>query len=113
MNLLRRTLMALGSLTFLALVIALAAPKAAHGIVATFVQVVNTAANPVPNRDVNNPGNQPFWAQIGIGAGVPYSVTVPSTTSMGQSVVRLVIRKLTVRVLLVIRGIYQGLRSPP
>lgn len=40
--------MAIGSITVLALIIALAAPRAAHGIVATFVQVVNTSAQPVP-----------------------------------------------------------------
>jgi hypothetical protein len=93
MDVLRRIFMALGGISVIALVAGLAAPKAAHGIVATFVQVVNTAANPVPNRDVNNSGNQPFWAQIGIGP-FPYSVTVPSTTSMGQPVVRLVIQEI-------------------
>jgi hypothetical protein len=94
MDVLRRIVMTLGGITVIALVAALAAPKATHGIVATFVQVVNTAANPVPNRDVNNPGNQPFWAQIGIGPAVPYSVTVPNTTNMGQAVIRLVIQEV-------------------
>jgi hypothetical protein len=37
MNILRRTVMAIGGMTVVALVIALAAPKAAHGIVATLV----------------------------------------------------------------------------
>jgi hypothetical protein len=48
MNILRRTVMAIGGMTVVALVIVLAAPKAAHGIVATFVQVVNTPTNAIP-----------------------------------------------------------------
>jgi hypothetical protein len=48
MNILRRTLMAIGGMAVVSLVIALAAPKAAHALVATLVQVVNTTANPVP-----------------------------------------------------------------
>jgi hypothetical protein len=44
MNILRRAVMAIGSMTVVALFIALAAPKAVHGIVATLV------------RDVDNPG---------------------------------------------------------
>src|ERR1700686_2234680 len=44
MNILRRTAMAIGGMTVVALLIVLAAPKAAHGIVATLVQVTNTPA---------------------------------------------------------------------
>ncbi len=47
MNLLRRVVIGIGSITAVALVLALAAPKAAHGIVATFVQVVNPPSSPV------------------------------------------------------------------
>jgi hypothetical protein len=54
MNLFRRTVMTLGSMTVVALVIALAAPKVAHGIVATLVQVTNPASNPVNVTDVSS-----------------------------------------------------------
>jgi hypothetical protein len=36
------------------------APKAAHAVTAALVQVTNTSANPVPNRDQDNPALQPF-----------------------------------------------------
>ena len=48
MNLLRKVVTAVGGFTVIALVIGLAAPKAAHGLVATLVQVANTTSNPVP-----------------------------------------------------------------
>jgi hypothetical protein len=54
MNFLRKTASAFGALLFAALLIAALAPKAAHGVVATLVQVANTATNPVPNRDIDN-----------------------------------------------------------
>jgi len=58
MNVLRRTVLAVGGMVIVALVIALAAPKTAHGIVATLVQVANTTANPVPVTPVQDPAVQ-------------------------------------------------------
>lgn len=48
MNLLRRVVIGIGSITVVALVLALAAPKTTRAIVSTLVTVVNTSANPVP-----------------------------------------------------------------
>ncbi len=48
MNFAKRLLMVAGAVALAGTFGALLAPKAAHGIVATFVQVVNTSANPVP-----------------------------------------------------------------
>jgi hypothetical protein len=52
MSILRRAVMAIGGMTVVALVIALAAPKAAHGIVATLVQVVNSPLSPTKPSDL-------------------------------------------------------------
>jgi hypothetical protein len=52
MKILRRTVIAIGGMTALALVIALAAPKAAHGVVATLVQVVNSPLSPTKPSDL-------------------------------------------------------------
>ncbi len=48
MNFVKRLLMVAGAVALAGIFGALLAPKAAHGIVATLVQVVNTPANPVP-----------------------------------------------------------------
>jgi hypothetical protein len=42
------------------LVLIVVTPRAAHAITAALVQVVNTSANPIPNRDQDNPAQQPF-----------------------------------------------------
>jgi hypothetical protein len=54
MNILRRTLTSLGGVLLAALLIAALAPKATRGVAAALVQVTNTPANPVPNRDIDN-----------------------------------------------------------
>jgi hypothetical protein len=48
MNALRKTMMAIGGITALVLVMALAVPKTTHAVIATFVQVVNAPSQPVP-----------------------------------------------------------------
>lgn len=53
-------LMGTGSLVLAGLLLTLLVPKAAHAIAATLVQVANTSANPIPNRDQDNPAQQPF-----------------------------------------------------
>src|ERR1700732_1992067 len=91
MNILRRTLMALGSMTLVAVVIALAVPKAPHGVVATLVQVVNTSANSVPTSDAGA-ALEPFEFEA-ISQTTPVnstSFTTPSTTAAGRAVQRLV-----------------------
>ena len=58
MRILKRLLMGFGSILAAALLLALAAPKSAHAIVAALVQVTNTAANPVPVFDVRASAQQ-------------------------------------------------------
>lgn len=102
MNVVRKMLSALGGIFLAALFIALLAPKATRGIAAALVQVVNTAANPVPTREVGI-GNEPFQTFLCASAGdqsgfcspFPSSFTVPATTSDGAAVRRLVIESLS------------------
>ncbi len=56
----KRMLMVLGSLALLVTLISLAAPKAAHAIVATMVQVANTAANPAVTLDADKATRIPY-----------------------------------------------------
>jgi hypothetical protein len=53
----KRLFLGLGAIALMALLLTLAAPKTVHGLVATLVQVANTTGNPVPNRDVDDPGH--------------------------------------------------------
>jgi hypothetical protein len=70
-------------------------PRAAHAFVATLVQVANTSANPVPNRDVDQPSNEPFsWEGIG-STSSNISFVVPTTTNDGRTVQRLVIEHVS------------------
>ena len=48
MRILKQAVGAMGTLVVVIVIAAMVMPKAAHGIVATLVQVVNTSANPVP-----------------------------------------------------------------
>jgi hypothetical protein len=50
------------------LILALVAPKTAHALAATLVQVTNTSANPVPNQDVDNPA-QNFYQSVNSTSG--------------------------------------------
>lgn len=102
MILMRKVISALGGIFLTALLIAAVAPKATRGIAAALVQVVNTGSNPVPTREVGT-GNEPFQtflcADFGDQAGFcsPFvsSFTVPTTTSDGATVRRLVIESLS------------------
>jgi hypothetical protein len=51
----KRMLMVAGAGALAGILAIALAPKAAHALVATLVQVANTTANPVPNKDVDNP----------------------------------------------------------
>ena len=63
MNLGRKTATTLGGIFFAVLLIAALAPKATHAVAAALVQITNTAANPVPNRDVDNGPRQAVTLQ--------------------------------------------------
>jgi len=93
MNFAKRLLMGAG-LIGLAMILGVAlTPKAAHALVATLVQVVNTSANAVPTQAVVL---EPFsWEAIVRGPtntvlfAPPF--TVPLTTADGKTITRLVI----------------------
>src|SRR5579862_3075536 len=77
-------------------------PPAVRAAVATLVQVVNTNANPVPNADVNAPGEEVFQSQLCDAPGTfyscgttPSSLVVPASTSDGSAVKRLVLTTVT------------------
>jgi hypothetical protein len=94
--------MGVGATALAALLLTSVAPKAVQAAVNALVLVANTSANPVPNADVNAPGEEPFQTQIclstpgGVGCGpLPDSVVVPSTTEDGLSVKRLVVEEIS------------------
>ena len=81
---------------------AIIGPRTAHALVAALVQVVNTPANPVPNADVNAPGEEAFQTRLCGASGtfyscstVPSEFVVPASTSDGASVKRLVLTTVT------------------
>jgi hypothetical protein len=64
MKFLKPTLTLVCGLSLTILVLPLLAPKAVHAMVATLVQVTNTSANPVINRDVDSPGRSPYYQTV-------------------------------------------------
>jgi hypothetical protein len=63
MRLLKRLFVDAGVIAVLAALLALTAPKTAHGIVATVVQVVNTKTNPVNTLDSDMATRIPYRSQ--------------------------------------------------
>jgi hypothetical protein len=100
MNILRKAVTTLGGVFLAALLITALAPKAARGVAAALVQVTNTSANPVPTVSADT--NFPYEAMLCTGNNcdnnpnlpIPASFTVPSTTTTGVPVKRLVIEDL-------------------
>jgi hypothetical protein len=87
---LRKALIGIGGLAVLAVLMTLAAPKAVHAIVSTLVTVSNTAANPVPTREVIP--SQPFFATLQLFPG-----TVESVESVGPGASgRLAVTNITI-----------------
>jgi hypothetical protein len=100
----------LGSILVVALVLALASPKAVHAVVATLVTVSNTSANPVSVTQGIDLAEEPFATMLcsdnasgstcatvstvlGLGpSALPSSFTVPATDSAGNAVKALVIQ---------------------
>ena len=60
MNFAKRLLMVAGAVALAGTFGALLAPKTAHAIVATLVQVANTSANPVPVQETRSPALSSF-----------------------------------------------------
>jgi hypothetical protein len=79
MQMVKRLLMGFGAILAAALMLAVAAPKSAHALVAALVQVTNTTANPVPTVATDNPGLQPLGNFQFNTAGPPtFTLTVPA-----------------------------------
>lgn len=104
MKLARRILMGLGSFALVAAFLIFLAPKTAHAVVATLVQVTNTSTNPVPTAEVNDPGEEPFQTQICLAfpagsfpcsSGTVENFAVPTVTSDGLTVKRLVVENIS------------------
>jgi hypothetical protein len=58
-------LMGIGAVELAGLILALLAPKAAHAIAATAVQVVNTTSNPAIVSSLNDPGRIAYQSTAG------------------------------------------------
>jgi hypothetical protein len=69
MKIAKRTLTAFGALTLAAVLLSLIVPHAAQAVVATLVQVVNTAAAPAVTQDVSKLASQnmSFTSSLGLG----------------------------------------------
>jgi hypothetical protein len=96
MNIIRKALTTLGGVSVAALLITAVAPKAARGVAAALVQVTNTSANPVPtvSADANFPYDAFLCTNESCGPAIPDSFSVPSTTTTGVPVKRLVFEDL-------------------
>ena len=102
MRFMKRLLVGIGAVALAGTLLTLLAPKAVHAAVAALVEVANTPANPVPNADVNAPGEEPLQTQICLTTPIssdcgstPSGFVVPATTSDGLSIKRLVIEQIS------------------
>jgi hypothetical protein len=100
MTILRKAVTTLGGVFLAVLLITALAPRAVRGITATLVQVTNTSASPVPT--VSDDANFPYEALICSGdcnsnifSPISASFAVPSATTTGVPVKRLVIEDLS------------------
>jgi hypothetical protein len=93
----KKLLPIVASLLLVVAIIAVVGTREVHALVATLVQVVNTPNQPVPNRDVDNPANEPFqWEAISRTIPVnSANFITPTTTADGKTVQRLVIEHVT------------------
>ena len=64
MKLSKSTLALAGCFCLAVLAVPVIAPKTAHALAATLVQITNTATNPVINQDVDSPGRAPYQQQV-------------------------------------------------
>jgi hypothetical protein len=95
MNFIRKAVTAIGVIFLAALLIAVLAPKVTRGVAAALVQVTNRSANPEPT--VSAGANFRYEAVLCTGTCDPNtssSFSVPSTTTTGVPVKRLVIEDL-------------------
>ena len=84
MNLVKKVLMFVGFVVLASALVSVLSPKATHALVATLVQVANTSANPVPNKDVDFPVRAVIQSPNCIGNAYPpgnvYASCSPSYT---------------------------------
>ncbi|HEY4949077.1 MAG TPA: hypothetical protein VIH88_01965 [Candidatus Acidoferrales bacterium] len=117
MNMIRKSVTFLGSITLLALLLVALAPRAARGVAAALVQVTNTSSNPVPVV-ASDLVNEPFSTMtcafcdvlisssgLDIPGPPPATFVVPSTDSAGNAVKLLVIRYVSAVCVLPLVGI--------
>ena len=78
--------------------LALITPRAAHAVAAALVEVANTSANPVPNRDVDAAGRHPFALQCSASGGDTecFFPVVPANTEWVIQTVTVVLQAGTV-----------------
>jgi len=76
MTRLPKSVLSFGAAALVACLLTLAAPRAAHAVVATLVQVVNTRSTPVPNQDVDHPARHPFTSSCNVLAFAPQGFVV-------------------------------------
>jgi hypothetical protein len=79
---LKRGLMAAGALALAAMLLNLVAPRAAHALVATAVQVMNTSATPVPNKDVDAPARNAYVLSCASSTDSCTTATIPPSTTL-------------------------------
>ena len=95
----KRLLMGVGAVALAAMLLSVTAPKAVHATVAALVQVVNTSADPVPTydsgtrfqADVCDAAGSVSVASGYCGSTASRTFVVPSVTSAGAAVKRLVV----------------------
>jgi hypothetical protein len=75
---LKRGLMAAGALALAAMLLNFVAPRAAHALVATAVQVMNTSDAPVMTRDVDRAGSKALVLQCTAAASDTCTTPPPS-----------------------------------
>src|SRR5580700_11168682 len=95
----KRTLMGWGAMALAVTLLILAAPKAAHAIVATLVQVANTSANPAITQDVSRLPSQSVelhcfpnavCSQIVPSGGISCCYSVPVGSSLVITTVQII-----------------------
>jgi|SRR5580658_3354639 hypothetical protein len=87
MKFVKRLFMGIGGLAAAAALLAVVAPKAAHAVTATLVEVVNTRSTPVPNQDVDAPARHPYQASCYTSGTTPEGIScqmpaVPPNTEL-------------------------------
>jgi hypothetical protein len=80
-------LTATGAVVLAGLILALLAPRAVHAVVATAVLVMNTSANPVPNKDADQPGRHPYTSGCSQGYATSSAADCRFNTPLGSELV--------------------------